>query len=351
MKVGEQSVATIIRQIRQSRGLSQTALAKRAGMLPAQLCKLESGRNDVTGSTLRRLSEALNVKVSELLGERVEAGQRIANENVASGDCVEGCVPVVLGAWPAETVEKIARCADDFDHEIRCVESELGIAHGASLQMVYPYCADETGAPLAARDMRNSLGLGIAPVHDLETSLELCGVRISRVTMTNDFQSMSFYDTSRHTFSIALNSRNTRERDVYRLAYEIGAVTAFAKAGFSTIRDEGETHRYLRRFSAAFLMPEESVRRDVAQYGIASGKWTFELLVMVKERYGVSAEAFALRLEDLGLIMPSVRTQLRERLHAYDAAHPKAMEPHGKSKQGRSTGRLAILNAAKGGRG
>lgn len=168
--------------------------------------------------------------------------------------------------------------------------------------------------------------------------------------MTNDFQSMSFYDTSCHTFSIVLNSRNTRERDVYRLAYEIGAVTAFAKAGFSTIRDEGETHRYLRRFSAAFLMPEESVRRDVAQYGITPGNWTFDLLVMVKERYGVSAEAFALRLEDLGLIMPSVRTKLRERLHAYYAAHPKAMEPHGKSKQGRSAGRLAILKAAKGGR-
>lgn len=350
MKVGEQSIATTIRQIRLSRGLSQTALAKRAGMLPAQLCKLESGRNDVTGSTLRRLSGALNVKVSELLGERVGVEREALDEKVKSFDYAEGSVPVVLSTWSAETVEKIAKCAVDFDHEMRCAESKLGIAHGASLQLIYPYGMDETDAALAARDMRNSLGLGIAPVQDLETSLELCGVRISRVTMTNDFQSMSFCDTSRHTFSIVLNSRNTRERDVYRLAYEIGAVTAFAKAGFSTIRDEGETHRYLRKFSAAFLMPEESVRRDVAQYGITPGKWTFELLVMVKERYGVSAEAFALRLEDLGLIMPSVRTKLRKRLHAYYAAHPKAMEPHGKSKQGRPAGRLAILNAAKGGR-
>ena len=97
-------------------------------------------------------------------------------------------------------------------------------------------------------------------------------------------------------------------------------------------------------------MPEESVRRDVAQCGITPGKWTFDLLVMVKERYGVSAEAFALRLEDLGLILPSVRTQLRERLHAYYAVHPKAMEPHGKFKLGRPAGRLAILKAAKGGR-
>lgn len=351
MKVGEQSVATIIRQIRQSQGLSQTALAKRAGMLPAQLCKLESGRNDATGSTLRRLAEALNVKVSELLGERVALERRTPGENTTSFDREESCAPVVQSSWSAETVEKIAKWAADLDREIRCVESKLGIAHGASLQLIYPYCVDEMGAALAARDMRNSLGLGIAPVHDLEASLELCGVRISRLTMPNDFQSMSFYDTSRHTFSIVLNSRNTRERDVYRLAYEIGAVTAFAKAGFSTIRDEGETHRYLRRFSAAFLMPEESVRRNVAQYGIAPDQWTFDLLVMVKERYGVSAEAFALRLEDLGLIMPSVRTQLRERLHAYYAAHPKAMEPHGKFKQGRPAGRLAILNAVNGGRG
>lgn len=350
MKVGEQPVATIIKKIRQAQGLSQTALARRAGMLPAQLCKLESGRNDATGSTLRRLSEALNVTISELLGERVGEAPRIPDENVEVFDRPAVCVPVAFSPWPVETVEKITKFAIDFDHETRCVESKLGIAHAVSLQLIYPYCVDEMGAALAARDMRNSLGLGIAPVHDLEASLELCGVRISRVTMTNDFQSMSFYDMSRHTFSIVLNSRNTRERDVYRMAYEIGAVTAFAKAGFSTIRDEGETHRYLRRFSAAFLMPEESVRRDVAQYGITPGKWTFDLLVMVKERYGASAEAFALRLEELGLIMPSVRTQLRERLHAYYAAHPKAMEPHGKSRQGRPTGRLAILKAATGGR-
>ena len=346
MKVGEQSVATIIKKMRQAQGLSQTALAKRAGMLPAQLCKLESGRNDVTGSTLRRLSEALNVKVSELLGERVEVERRVPDENAAAFDHMESRIPVVQSTWTTESVEKMSKCASDFDHEILCVESKLGISHGVSLQLIYPYGADETGGALVARDMRNSLGLGIAPVHDLETSLELCGVRISRLTMTNDFQSMSFYDTSRHTFSIVLNTRNTRERDVYRLAYEIGAVTAFAKAGFSTIRDEGETHRYLRRFSAAFLMPEESVRRDVAQCGITPGNWTFDLLVMVKERYGVSAESFALRLEDLGLIMPSVRTKLRAKLRAYYATHPKAMEPHGKSKQGRPAGRLAILKAA-----
>ena len=346
MKVGEQSIATIIRRIRLAQGLSQVALAKRAGMLPAQLCKLESGRNDATGSTLRRLADALNVNVSELLGERVVVAPRILGENAAVFNRGEGCVPIVLSAWSAETVEKIAKSTADFDREMRCAESKLGIAHGASLQLIYPYGADETGAALVARDMRISLGLGIAPMHDLETNLELCGVRISRVTMVNDFQSMSFYDMSCHTISIVLNSRNTRERDAYRLAYEIGAVTAFAKAGFSTIRDEGETHRYLRRFSAAFLMPEESIRREVAQYGITPVNWTFDLLVMVKERYGVSAEAFALRLEDLGLIMPSVRTQLREKLHAYYVAHPKAMEPHGKSKHGRLAGRLAILKAA-----
>ncbi|MGN0854938.1 MAG: helix-turn-helix domain-containing protein [Kiritimatiellia bacterium] len=40
------------------------------------------------------------------------------------------------------------------------------------------------------------------------------------------------------------------------------------------------------------------------------------------------AESFALRLEELGLIVPVLRLRLREQLRAYYRAHPDAMEPH-----------------------
>ena len=52
------------------------------------------------------------------------------------------------------------------------------------------------------------------------------------------------------------------------------------------------------------------------------------VLVYTKDRFGVSAESFALRLESLGLIAPSLRTKLRDELRARYTARPRSMEPH-----------------------
>ena len=43
-------------------------------------------------------------------------------------------------------------------------------------------------------------------------------------------------------------------------------------------------------------------------------------------------EFFALRLEELGLIVPDLRLNLRDRLRAYYKKHPKAMEPQPKDR-------------------
>ena len=56
------------------------------------------------------------------------------------------------------------------------------------------------------------------------------------------------------------------------------------------------------------------------------------LLVMMKSHFGVSAEAYALRLESLDLIVPELRIQLRDRLRAHYERHPNDMEPKPKDR-------------------
>ena len=170
--------------------------------------------------------------------------------------------------------------------------------------------------------------MGSQPRVDLAPVLESVGVRVVRVRCPAAFQSAAFYNTVRRTLSIALNEFNTPERNLYRLAYELGGAVRFASHGYSTVVDEGSEHRFLRAFTAAFLMPEEAVRGAVARLGVAPRRWSMDALVYVKERFGVSAEAFALRLENLGLIMPSLRQALRDELRAGYKAHPHSMEPH-----------------------
>jgi len=60
-------VSMKLKQYRESRGLTQEALAKKAGLSRAYIARLEIGRHNPTLSTLEKLAKALKVKVGKLL--------------------------------------------------------------------------------------------------------------------------------------------------------------------------------------------------------------------------------------------------------------------------------------------
>lgn len=337
--------ASIIRKLREEQGLSQKELAKRAGMTATQLCKIELGHNSMTESTLRRVAEALGIGIGELLGESSLMVREASHVQYDAEDCECCYVPILASDMSGRCFETICRLVRDNDRRIAEAERALGIVPGTSLQLVFPYGVNENASELLARNMRFSLGVGNMPIQDLVSILEMRGVRIAKIKRPNSFQSMSFYNLNLHTLTIVLNSKNTDERNTYRLAYELGAAIVFAMSSFKAVADEGHVHRLLRRFTTEFLMPEETVRMDVAQCGIEPDKWSMLLLNLLKRRFAVSAEAYALRLEMLGLITPSLRVQLRDELRQYYVDHPDAMEPS-PSPRGNCETRLAILSEA-----
>jgi transcriptional regulator with XRE-family HTH domain len=56
-----------LKQLREDRGLTQEALAKKAGISRAYLSRLELGMHDPHLSRLRKLAKVLRVKISELV--------------------------------------------------------------------------------------------------------------------------------------------------------------------------------------------------------------------------------------------------------------------------------------------
>ena len=56
-----------LRRLRQARKLSQSALAKQAGITGTYVAKLERGGSDPTIGVLKRLANALGVPVTALL--------------------------------------------------------------------------------------------------------------------------------------------------------------------------------------------------------------------------------------------------------------------------------------------
>jgi len=56
-----------LRQLRADRGITQEALAKKAGISRVYIARLELGQQDPTLGTLTKLAKALKVKVGKLL--------------------------------------------------------------------------------------------------------------------------------------------------------------------------------------------------------------------------------------------------------------------------------------------
>jgi hypothetical protein len=126
------------------------------------------------------------------------------------------------------------------------------------------------------------------------------------------------------------------ERQLFRVLYELGRLYDFNArrqqqgSGASSAPAAGEALDYrgkpltpdrtARRFAGLFLLPEAAVRATVAQLGIEAGDWDYGLLLRIKHRFGVSAEAFLYRLDELGLIARKLVAPLRERIHAHYAA-------------------------------
>jgi transcriptional regulator with XRE-family HTH domain len=60
-------MANRLRQLRDQRGLSQRALAEKAGISREYLARLETGRQDPTLSTLEKIARALKVTVGAIV--------------------------------------------------------------------------------------------------------------------------------------------------------------------------------------------------------------------------------------------------------------------------------------------
>jgi transcriptional regulator with XRE-family HTH domain len=60
-------MAMRLKTLRKARGVSQEALAKRAGISRTYLARLETARQDPTLSTLEKLAKALKVPIEKLL--------------------------------------------------------------------------------------------------------------------------------------------------------------------------------------------------------------------------------------------------------------------------------------------
>ena len=103
------TAAALLRQARSRAGLSQRALARRAGTAQSVIARIERGLTSPTWDTLERLLEAANFEVRAQVEPRVVVGSHMLDD-----------VPRILRMTPEQRLQEIKNVSQ-FLHRVRRV--------------------------------------------------------------------------------------------------------------------------------------------------------------------------------------------------------------------------------------
>jgi Zn-dependent peptidase ImmA (M78 family) len=107
--------------------------------------------------------------------------------------------------------------------------------------------------------------------------------------------------------------------------------------------ETARSRRFAHHFAATFLQPETAVRNAVYNLNVKPDEWTLELLLRMKERFGVSAEFFVIRLKELALISRSKHDKFHSAIKDYYKANNHD-EPMAKDRRPGRSYDLAALS-------
>ena len=139
----------------------------------------------------------------------------------------------------------------------------------------------------AAENFRGRFGLGLEPIPSLTGLLERNGSLMVELETPHDFDGLSGLVNDRIP-SLVLRKGTPVDRRRFSIAHEI-AHLAFG------VTDEKLAHR----FASALLAPCEAVFSEV---GRTRTRIDIDELLILKERYGLSMQAWMMRCRDLGII-------------------------------------------------
>ncbi|MFZ5569204.1 MAG: ImmA/IrrE family metallo-endopeptidase [Thermodesulfobacteriota bacterium] len=322
-----------IRFFRRQRGWTIAELARQATVGEVPLGRMERGENAPSAAALYRLSRALGVSVEMLFSETDQA--RLMRQVEETGDPFI-CTLNNSGGPPLP--RKIRIMAADLINAFSSLEDICRAPKHARVPLLIPFSPEPAGMEVLARDARRYMGIENGVVFDYFELFENTGLRVLVVPMAKTTESFSYFDRRNQNAFFFLNSRLNSERQLFKLIYEFGRVlilTAALQQGgdpFPAETAAGQTepesphhdpgkpftaHRAARRFAACFLMPAPAVRETVAQLGISPGQWSYELLLRLKHRFGISAQTFLYRLEELALIKQELKDDFDRRIKAF----------------------------------
>lgn len=346
-------VGSRIRQLREIQHVSQIRLATEIGIRAGPLGWIEKGKHLPSGRVLYRIAKQLNVRLDDLF-------QETDVWHVSAPAASEGAA-VLLPPLETEAVAESLKAAhivcQSVADRLLDLENYSGSVRSADIPLSLPFVPTEAGAECLAASVRQALGIGSVVVSDLLEVLEDAGLRVIFLDLPEGCTTFSGYDCLNRNAFFFINSRLKKQPEVQmgRLAFELGRIYWYtrklrgADAGVAADEATLDEVQFAHRFAAAFLIPAAALQATMGQLGLTPKTWSWELLLRIKRRYGVSAQSMAERLHAVRLSWSDKQKKsprhylFKEELEAFAAENGPASEPGSGRSALTMNGRLGDL--------
>lgn len=299
-----------LRRAREDRGLSQGSVADRLGIARTTLVAIEQGERRLRPEELVGLAEIYGIRLETLL--RSEPSPR----------------PLA-----AQFRTAISRLPDESELQVAAAELqalaedyvELETLAGAPLTARYPPATEiRQGADLdaeaahVAEAERGRLRIGDGPLPHLREVLENdVGLRVFSLSLPSNISGLLGFDEQLGA-CVAINAEHRWERQRWSLAHEYAHFLTRRERAEATIVLAGykrvpASERFADAFARHLLLPSAGVARRYETATAEAGRATAALLLQQADWWGVSFQAYVLRLEGLRLVKPGLYDQFEQR--------------------------------------
>ena len=285
-----------LRIAREAAGMTQAHAAANIKVARTTLVAMEKGQRAVRFAELRPLARLYGTSVNALL----------RRESVYTD-----LVPrfrKLPGSQDESSAEASRLLADLVRAEVE-LENLLGITHPRNYppeRVLLPGDV-RTQAENDATELRQKLGLGLAPVRDLMNLLEFdLGIRLYLRRLAPQVSGLFAFDEQVGSCML-LNADHPRGRRVQTAAHELGHLVSNRRSPDVQYRDGGESsreERYANAFGRAFLTPARTVMQRFREVTQGASQLTRRHVILLADTFGVSREALVRRLEELKLTKP-----------------------------------------------
>jgi len=302
------SIGNNIRTFRRSRNWTLAQLASKIGIREGPLGRIERGGNLPSATVIYNLARALDIPTDALFAPDPSRARAAAAETDTAHVTVEPDAAV-----PPKALLSACR---ELMSAVHTLEDTLGVQKHALVPLSMPFEPDYTGMEQLAARVRTAMGTGDAVVFDYLELFENFGLRVlffPFMKSAGNFDGLSFFDPVYQNAFFFINARKNPEKQLFCLGTELGKILIFNQMKIrkdtlfpETVPPSGSRPinpgRAAKHFAATFLMPDTAVRTTAGQLGITPDTWTWDLILRIKHRFGISTEAFVYRLKELNLI-------------------------------------------------